>query len=506
MFGRVKNLYLLFTIFLMASCASTGNHYLPIENDLEEWIDEELVPQVSDALSSHPRLQHQPFVIVGMHNDDTLAEIDALSSHIRQRLQHGLRRAPGAVLMWQPGRIRGQHHRSLDQVECTGTLQQPALQVGIDSQISPLTGKLNIAVKAVDLREGQWITGFGQHWEGEATYTQRDALRKKGTDEYLRGLRELPFLGGDADLLASYLAHNLSCILREVRDGKISIYSPKLESNPPFFKTAINLLDNYLGRFNEVRIVESEEKAVYVLNAEAHDLNNGLYQVWARVIRKKDQSNIGGANTQTYVRFKDQSNQSMEKKLAVNNHNDFLRRDNRNLSQTSDLDLRLITPSLESLCTENNPWARGSQVLTAQDRISNDSCFAIEINTVAPENLLVLIHGSNGQLQKLLPNECGIKGLTKRNGSNDLVTYMPILNGKAVVFDFERGEGNEWVYALTSNDSVNTDVLDSFIDLVPDICDANGQYFTDIHTFRQQLEKLSEHNNVNLSAAVVKHL
>lgn len=501
----------------LTGCATTGGGTRG-SGDLDRWVDRELVPQVTKELSEHPRLKDQPFVIVAMHNDDTQPEIDALSGHIRQRLQDGLRNAPGAQLMWQPGRVRGQHHRSLEQVDCSGTLQQPALQVGIDSQISPLTGKLHVAVKAVDLRQGNWIAGFAHQWEGEATEPEAKALKIKATDEYLRGLRELPFEGNDADLLASYLAHNLSCVLRDVKDTKIAIYVPIPADAPAFFVTAIHLLDNYLGRFNEVKIVETPENASFTLRSEAHNLSNGLYQVWASAVRVADQTVVGGAATSTYVRLDGKAPVTGMvaapapvglpdaplvmggPALVVNSVSS-----GRSTQRESPVELQIVTPVDAALCTTHDPWRGGARTVNAKDELPANGCFAVEVTPNTGGKLTVLLHSAEGQVQKLAPNHCNAAGVNVLDFSLGTASRIPALAGSESVFDVGGGAGKEWVYALIAQEGADTRAYDELIASVPDLCETQASYRSDVATFQSQLKKLAESGNVNWAAAVVHH-
>jgi len=506
---QMAKLFIYFSLILfLTACATTSSSYLVVENDLEEWIDDELVPELSHALNNHPRLKHQPFIIVAMNNDDTLANIDGLSAHIRARLQEGLRASPGAKLMWQPGRLRRHHHRSLEKIKCDGALQQPVIQIGIDSQISALTGQLRVSIKAVDLQENRWITGFGYHWQANATRSQKLALSQKNFDEVLRGLRELPFDSGDADLLASYLAHNLSCVLREIRDDRISIYAPNPKNKPAFFVTAISLVDNYLDRFNEVEIADSEDTADFILQAETHDLKNGLYQIWAQIIRHSNDTHIGGATTQTYVNLN--SNITAFENTTVNSVNVLksavveppmaLTED-----KLQDVDLQLITPPYQSLCQTANPWLQGAKTLSNKDQLPNYGCFAIEFTPYNADNLLVLLHDSYGQLHRLVPNKCSVAGLSQLNWQNDISTRIPSANGVTGVFDFKRGSGTESVYVLSSDSTQVNAYLNELITTVPEFCETDEPYIVNKLEFQQQLKQRSRQNNVSWTVAMANH-
>ena len=90
----------------------------------------------------------------------------------------------------------------------------------------------------------------------------------------------LPFSGGHPDLAATYLANNLSCLLRQQDEDDLVIYVESLQSDQPRLRTLLSLIGNNLSRYREVRVTDRKTEAGYLLRGEAYEVQSGLYQVW----------------------------------------------------------------------------------------------------------------------------------------------------------------------------------------------------------------------------------
>ncbi len=85
---------------------------------------------------------------------------------------------------------------------------------------------------------------------------------------------------GRPDLAATYLANNLSCLLRQqdVEDLKIKVDTRP--SDTPQLRTLLGLIGNNLSRYREVQVTDTGRQANFVLRGETHMIQADLYQVW----------------------------------------------------------------------------------------------------------------------------------------------------------------------------------------------------------------------------------
>jgi len=186
-------------------------------------------------------------------------------------------------------------------VQCNRTKKED-YYIGIDAFISSINGKLNVKIRALDIVEKKWITGFGIAWQGNPSSMQKKALHKTSPDEYLLGLRPLPFNERQADLLAAYLSRNLSCLFYNMELDEVIVYVKK--ENPgkiKYFNSAFNLVSNYLARYKEVTVTDDPAKANIVVFVKVHEIHKELFQVWVSARYKQDKKYVPGRETEAYV-------------------------------------------------------------------------------------------------------------------------------------------------------------------------------------------------------------
>jgi hypothetical protein len=198
------------------------------DSSLQRWLDAELAPYLAEQLSEHPRFKGESVILVQLDGPDIQPDIDGLTRNLRDQLMDSLLTDAVVRLPWQPQQQQAQHHRRLDQVQC-GRIRDASYYIGIEVTRSA-TAQYRVSVRALDIRAGEWVSGFGKHWSGSLTSSELHALQERRSDESLRGLRVLPFSSGHSDLAATYLANNLSCLLRQQDEEDLVIYVESLKS------------------------------------------------------------------------------------------------------------------------------------------------------------------------------------------------------------------------------------------------------------------------------------
>lgn len=268
---------------------------------LQGWVETELIPYVSKQFGQHPRFKGEPVIIVRLDGDDIQPDIDGLTRTIRDQLMDGLLKTSGVHVPWQPQQQQAQHHRRLQQVQCD-RIRDASYFIGIEITRTA-TAQFRISVRALDVRAGEWVSGFSHHWSGSLTRSELRALQLRRSDEALRGLRVLPFGAGQPDLAATYLANNLSCLLRQQNVEELKVKVETGAADKLQLRTLLGLIGNNLSRYREVQITDTERQANFILRGEAHMIQPDLYQVWVILHPRDSSMHLAGMDTATYIRI-----------------------------------------------------------------------------------------------------------------------------------------------------------------------------------------------------------
>jgi len=312
--GRHTNIALL-VLLLAAGCSQQPlRSGYSTESSRQDWVDTELAPYISQQLGQHPRFKGEPVIIVRLDGDDIQPDIDGLTRSIRDRLMDSLLKTPGVNVPWQPQKPQAQHHRRQDQVQC-GRIREASYYIGIEIARTA-TSQFRVSVRALDVRAGEWVSGLSHNWTGNLTGSELRALQVRRTDESLRGLRVLPFSAGQPDLAATYLANNLSCLLRQQDAEDLKIKVDKITSDQPQLRTLLGLIGNNLSRYREVQITDASRQANFVLRGETHRIKPDLYQVWVILHPKDSGVHLAGMDTATYIRIAPAGRRPMKRSVA----------------------------------------------------------------------------------------------------------------------------------------------------------------------------------------------
>lgn len=408
------------SLILFGGCASNPasiGHKTP--RQLNHWVEQQLVPYVVKQLGQHPKFKNQPFLVVSMKGDDIQPEIDDLTHYIRNRIIAALLQTPGVNPRWRPTARPWKHHRRLADLSC-GEFSQVRYYIGIDIHFSPLNQATEVSIRALDTHQNSWVSGFYQSWHGRLNPAQHKALNHRYQDEYLRGLRPLPFTASQPDLLASYLAHNLSCLLRHSQsDDEVLIYArhPATEIRP-YFRTALGLVDNYLGRFREVQITHEAQQASVILESQVHYLHDRLYQVWVTLRKAQGNRHLPGTETEAYVQLPgappaeshagthlaSPGNEARSPLAAkfIPEHQVKLSRG----SGTAINSLRFVMTKSQINCTSERRPLGENRNIKFKEGLINSPCLIMEISVNKALRLLIVGQNGQGKLNWIAPSPC----------------------------------------------------------------------------------------------------
>lgn len=416
---------------------------------LNLWLEKTVIPYLRQQFSQHPRFKGQPILLVRIQGDNVQPHIDELTEQIRHTVIDALLKEPGLYLSWRPAIQPWQHHQSLDDVSCN-QYQKVHYYVGIDSGLSKVDRNLYVKVRALNLAEQKWVSGFGKTWQGKPTRDQLAALEREHPDEYLRGLRPLPFTNHQPDLLAAYLARNLSCLLRQgsADDLVVHVAEPSA-STPEVFNTTLGLIGKYLARFREVEVTDDPRQANVSVVTAIHSIHQNLHQIWVSARYLQGEKYLPGAETEAYVLIANRkqnyvaSSQPERISEALNSDQSILTVP----ELISSFDL--LTPRNQRLCTTEMPWRSGVQRIKPHEHLKTGSCLSVEVRLAKPAFVFLVGQDAGGELSYMFPSDCpglGMNDVMLQPGQ--LFSFPSRSDSDAGILELGGHPGQERVYAI----------------------------------------------------------
>jgi hypothetical protein len=465
--SRLFTLLVTLGTLLSAGCAQQPTRPVQSENSsLQQWLDTELAPYLAQQLGQQPRFKRESVILVRLDGPDIQADIDGLTRSMRDQLMDNLLTDAGVRLPWQPQQQPAQHHRRLDKAEC-GRIRDANYYIGIEITRSA-TAQYRVSVRALDVRAGEWVSGFGKSWSGALTAGELRALHERRSDESLRGLRVLPFSSGHPDLAASYLANNLSCLLRQQDEEDLVIYVESLKSDQPGLRTLLSIIGNNLSRYREVRVTDLRKEANFILHGEAHEIQSGLYQLWVILHPKNSGEHLIGMDTATYVRL-----------LPAGGGAGPRRRVNKVRSEKPaiagmELVRRHSEPDEGSGCTEQVGEAAGGQAVKG--------CPVLELNVERADQVFVFVHATKDGVSRLSAGNCANAG----EPAADTAVK------RSYLFPAGRFSDSDWptVYAIAVSGPDLAQQFTGLLQILPDACANAAGMGPDNNGMQQWLDKL----------------
>lgn len=469
------------TILFLSGCAASIHHPgseigapTTHEASLNTWVSHELTPYLVQQLGKHPKFKGQPFLLVRMKGDDVQASIDDLTGQIRESVMDSLLTEPGINLAWRPAVRPWQHHQSLDALHCA-EYRKIIYYIGIDTGLTKVDKKLFVKVRALNLKEGAWESGFGKSWIGDPTERQRAALNRTQTDEYLRGLRPLPFTVAEPDLLASYLAQNLSCLFKQRDSHEVVLcLDAKGSGRKVFFKTVFDLVASYLARFREVRVTRDPEHAHITIKTDVHPIHGDLYQVWVSALQKDGDRYIPGTETEAYVRLP-KNVRASPKPVPGPIHMNPEPIGKQRIYRPLIASFGLLTPSGRAFCKTDTPWLSGERYLDDGEHLTTGGCVAITLSLTSAARIYLFGGNPQGDLNRLFPSQCReLAHLNNRVPPDQGFRFPPLSGTGARALILEDAPGTERVYAVAISDAQMARRFEKYIRGIPGLCGTGG--------------------------------
>jgi hypothetical protein len=250
---------------------------------LTAWVETELVPQMVDTFTTHPRFRSRPLQVVVVQGSARTARSDGLSIAIRDALREALDSTSNSRVI--PEAVPGS-----GRADC---LDRASVEYWVTVEVEARdTDEARVSVRVLDLMESTWVGGFGARWQGRLTSGERRRLSQSVTVESARGQRQHPFLHDQTDLLAAALAADLGCALTTLPPGRVPgegstrIYlEPSAEVGPELQKAALLVL-HQLAHAHSLQHVDSPAMANLHLRLHLHRVTQTLVLYWLTLERR----------------------------------------------------------------------------------------------------------------------------------------------------------------------------------------------------------------------------
>ena len=289
----MKRFLILLTLLIAQSIPAVAESR---EKDLDRWVDRDLIPYVRQQLILHPRFKDETVMFVVLDDNAPASSTNALALSMRDRLLAAAVATQGVEIGWQQGRSGA----ALESTPQDCMHDDVHYYIGVE-----LTQKLNgsyaVNVRALDLEDRNWVTGFGRTWQGKLSTSQRQAMRQIRADETFVGSRDLPFTLAQTDLLAAHLAHQLSCTLKKRVEDDYVVAVDLIEAPASGLEGTVELISNNLANRQALTLSTEEGATNATLSGKAHRIDGVLHQYWVTVTPSRETEEIAALSASAYV-------------------------------------------------------------------------------------------------------------------------------------------------------------------------------------------------------------
>lgn len=382
--SRLLTLLLCLSATACASYGAAGSGPRP-EPALDRWMQDELQPYLAQTLTSHPRFKNETVLVVPMRDGRQDLGANELTRSLSDRLNDRLLQVDGVRLGWHgTGGSVGDDGAG----ECPGELRVHYL---LGLELGPAgSGRHRLQMKALDLEDGNWVSGFGLEWQGVLSPGQREQLSRSWIDERMRGSRELPFTAQQTDLMARQLAEKLWCAMQRRGQEDLRVWvegtstAKDREMNDPVLT---RLVANYLGRGRSLNLAADPDSAEAVLRVRRQHLYGELNQLWASLRAPPGASEVPALDSEVYFA---ESRDTSPAEETVQAHRFQQAAPAGNMADGLIRDVRLMVPRRASACRSPDPWHSGVRLLPVERSLHTGECYGLDMSLM-PSTRMVLL-------------------------------------------------------------------------------------------------------------------
>jgi len=274
---------------------------------IDGWINNDLLPELVKRIKKNPNLKGKAFTLAGWDAEKNSIQIntDTLTKEIMVRIGNKLRKHRGIdyVPRSHVRPLDFTHQERLVDLACD-EYRNIEWYLFITARMERLTGRFSLSVHGAipDGSRFKNVPGVSFDHSFEASEKLRTLLSESKADEYLRGLRYLPFDEGQKDLLAAYLARRVSCIFQDMSDGdELVVFVDQSNiGTGPFFKETFGMIELYLDKFREIEMTPNRSNANVVMACKVIPVSGDTSQVW--LTATKGMGGGIGASTVAYLK------------------------------------------------------------------------------------------------------------------------------------------------------------------------------------------------------------
>jgi len=266
------------------------------ERDLDRWVDRDLIPYVRQQLSEYPRFKGETVMFVILNENAPASSTNVLALSIRDRLLAAAVATQGIEIGWQQGRSGA----ALESTPQDCIHDDVHYYIGIELS-QKLDGSYVVDVRALDLEDRNWVTGFGRRWHGKFSTSQRQAMREQRVDDTFVGSRDVPFTLAQTDLLAAHLAHQLSCTLKKRVADDYVVSVDLVEPPADGLEGTVELISNNLSNRQALTVSTEEAATNAILSGKAHRIDGVLHQYWVTVTPSRETEEIAALSASAYI-------------------------------------------------------------------------------------------------------------------------------------------------------------------------------------------------------------
>jgi len=304
-------------VFLLAIAAATLLPGAACASALDDWVDDDLLPAVDETLTTHARFKGESVRFVVFDDDAPAAASNALAVALRDRLAAAAV-ASGGIRIASSGNgvLPGQA------IDCARADADYLVGVEVSRDIG---NAASVVVRALDVRENAWVSGFVFDWHGRLDRGELLAMAAPAVDESRRGARAVPFDAHESDLLARHLAWDIACQSLRETNGDYIVDTATLasETGDPQWQRILELARQHIAAHSAIGLTADGEQTTAKLVGKAHAIGNGLYQYWLTILPADAGADLDTLSASAYVRvgperaMADQPATSVRDALAV---------------------------------------------------------------------------------------------------------------------------------------------------------------------------------------------
>ena len=486
MHSVIRRLSLFLPILLIHSANAASRQV-----DLDSWLSRDLLPYVSQQLTTQPRFRNELLRFVVMTDENPQSASNKLALTLRDRLRNSLADVPGIRIAWQPEQstlatVNGN-------IDCTK--DDVHYYIGIELT-EDRSGSLSVEVRALDIEDRTWVAGFSRSWHGPLNTPQRRLLQQTETDLSFRGQRGAPYDESQTDLLAARLAHELGCSLLRQTAGEFVVSATDVEvSTDPVVDATdiIELISNNLADYRAVQYSTTAANANAVLEGKAHRIDDELFQYWITITPVDANSDMPTLSANAYIRIAEKySAAALEPEVRIS----MTKGDSGFLDTLQIVELRDVRS-----CAPRNNGYRTSREMNSGYSFAGDDCYALQVGSTADAVVFFLNHQLNHGLVRLADESCAQRTSAKIARTNKQIRFpLPLeslpSSSWAVADGWQLHPDKDTYYVVAATDTKAARALAQHIERLPKRCSASvrgGLEGAELQRWLEELAVITEH-------------